>query len=66
VVRGTVALARIPIAALSVQFGDYHRPTGTGILIIERIIFGNSRIERQDHKRLDYEMQRPSSTTARC
>ncbi len=48
-----------PIAVPSVQFGEFHRPTGTGILITERITFGDGRIERQYHKCLDYEMPAP-------
>ena len=40
-------------------FGDYHRPSGTGILITERIQFGTNGIERQYHKCLDYEMPEP-------
>ena len=55
-----------PIAVPAVQFGDYHRRTGTGILITERIQFGRNGIERQYHKCLDYEMPDPSSITARC
>jgi hypothetical protein len=41
------------------QFADYHRDTGTGILISERIHFGSNGIERQYHKCLDYEMPEP-------
>jgi hypothetical protein len=48
-----------PIAVPGVQFGDYHRQTGTGILITERIGFGYNGIERQYHKCLDYEMPEP-------
>ncbi|WP_077089431.1 hypothetical protein [Mycobacterium rhizamassiliense] len=48
-----------PIAVPHVQFGDYHRDTGTGILITERIRFGGNGIERQYHKCLDYEMPEP-------
>jgi hypothetical protein len=48
-----------PIAVPGVQFGDYHRQTGTGMLITERIQFGNNGIERQYHKCLDYEMPEP-------
>jgi hypothetical protein len=48
-----------PIAVPSVQFGDYHRDSGSGILITERIRFGASGIERQYHKCLDYEMPQP-------
>jgi hypothetical protein len=48
-----------PIAVPSMQFGDYHRQTGTGMLITERIIFGTKRVERQYHKCLDYEMPEP-------
>jgi hypothetical protein len=45
-----------PIVVPRVQFADYQRETGTGILISERIHFGANGIERQYHKCLDYEM----------
>ncbi|OBF87447.1 hypothetical protein A5791_19315 [Mycobacterium sp. 852002-51163_SCH5372311] len=48
-----------PIAVPDVLFGDYHRPTATGVLITERIRFGTNGIERQYHKCLDYEMPEP-------
>ncbi|OBA62638.1 hypothetical protein A5647_07120 [Mycobacterium sp. 1100029.7] len=48
-----------PIAVPSALFGDYHRPSGTGILITERIPFGDKGIERQYHKCLDYQMPEP-------
>jgi hypothetical protein len=45
-----------PIAVPGVQFGDYHRASGTGILITERIRFGDNGIESEYHKCLDYRM----------
>ncbi len=57
------ALSRVPdfpIAVPRAQFADYHRETGTGILITERIAFGDNGIERQYHKCLDYEMPEPT------
>jgi hypothetical protein len=48
-----------PIAVPAVQFADYDRRTGTGILITERIPFGHGGIERQYHKCLDYDMPDP-------
>jgi hypothetical protein len=42
-----------------VQFADYHRDSGTGVLISERIRFGVNGIEPQYHKCLDYEMPDP-------
>lgn len=48
-----------PIAVPSALFGDYHRDSGTGILLTERIRFGDNGIERQYHKCLDYEMPDP-------
>jgi hypothetical protein len=48
-----------PIAVPRAQFADYHRETGTGILITERIPFGENGIERQYHKCLDYQMPEP-------
>ena len=51
--------AGFPIAVPAVQFADYDRRTGTGILITERIPFGRGGIERQYHKCLDYDMPDP-------
>jgi hypothetical protein len=48
-----------PIAVPAVQFADYDRETGTGILITERIPFGRNGIERQYRKCLDYDMPDP-------
>jgi hypothetical protein len=48
-----------PITVPATQFADYHRDTGTGILITERIHLGANGIERQYHKCLDYEMPEP-------
>ena len=42
-----------------VQFADYHRDSGTGVLISERIRFGVNGIEPQYHKCLDDEMPDP-------
>ncbi|OBH58164.1 hypothetical protein [Mycobacterium sp. E2479] len=50
---------QFPIAVPSPQFADYHRDSGTGILITERITFGVNGVERQYHKCLDYEMPAP-------
>ena len=48
-----------PIAVPRVLFADYHRESGTGVLITERIRFGANGIEPQYHKCLDYEMPDP-------
>lgn len=48
-----------PITVPATQFADYHRESGTGLLISERIQFGANGIERQYHKCLDYEMPEP-------
>jgi hypothetical protein len=48
-----------PITVPATQFADYHRETGTGLLISERIQLGVNGIERQYHKCLDYEMPEP-------
>lgn len=45
-----------PIAVPCVLFGDYHRQSGTGILITERITFGRNGIEPHYDKCLDYLM----------
>ena len=48
-----------PIPVPRPQFGDYHRESGTGILIAERIRFGANGIEPQYEKCLDYRMPDP-------
>ncbi|MGB8366692.1 MAG: hypothetical protein ACLQUZ_00105 [Rhizomicrobium sp.] len=56
------ALSRIPDFPIAVPvcfFADYHRETGTGILITRRIAFGGGGIERHYEKCLDYEMPVP-------
>lgn len=45
-----------PIAVPATQFADFHRESGTGLMISERIAFGEGNIEPQYHKCLDYEM----------
>lgn len=45
-----------PIVVPETLFADYHRESGTGILITERITFGANGIEPQYHKCLDYRM----------
>jgi hypothetical protein len=50
---------RFPITVPATQFADYHRETGTGILVSERIHFGVNGVERQYHKCLDYQMPEP-------
>src|SRR6516162_7151893 len=56
------SLSRVPefpVAVPQVQFADYHRRSGTGMLITERIRHGDKGIERHYHKCLDYEMPEP-------
>ena len=48
-----------PITVPATQFADYHRDTGSGLLISERIHLGANGIERHYHKCLDYEMPEP-------
>ena len=55
-----------PIAVPRTLFADYHRATGTGILISQRIAFGANGIEPQYHKCLDYEMPAPLIIIERC
>lgn len=49
-----------PIAVPATLFADFHRETGTGLMISERIAFGTGGIEPQHHKCLDYEMPDPA------
>jgi hypothetical protein len=48
-----------PITVPATQFAEYHRDSGSGLLISERIQLGVNGIERQYHKCLDYEMPEP-------
>lgn len=45
-----------PIAVPTCYFSDYHQASGTGILITERVPFGNGSIEAHYEKCLDYEI----------
>ena len=45
-----------PIAVPACYFSDYHQPSGTGILITQRINYGTDGIEPQYPKCLDYQM----------
>ena len=48
-----------PITVPAAHFTDYHRDTGTGIPISERIHFDANGVEPAHHKCLDYEMPEP-------
>lgn len=48
-----------PIAVPACYFSDFHRESGTGVLITERIGFGRGNIERHYDKCLDYDMPGP-------
>ena len=48
-----------PIAVPVCYFADYHHESGTGILITQRITYGNNAIERHYPKCLDYQMPDP-------
>lgn len=48
-----------PIAVPQCYFADYDRETSTGILITERIAYGDGRIEPCHEKCLDYELDDP-------
>jgi hypothetical protein len=48
-----------PIAVPTCCFADYQQASGTGVLITERIAFGEGVIERHYEKCLDYEMPEP-------
>jgi hypothetical protein len=48
-----------PIAVPLCLFADYEAATGTGILITERVAFGEGAIERHYDKCMDYELPAP-------
>jgi hypothetical protein len=52
-------LPGFPIKVPTTYFADYHRESGTGILITERIAFGADGIEPQREKCLDHELADP-------
>jgi hypothetical protein len=45
-----------PVAVPRCLFADFHRESGTGVLITARVAFGTGTIEPQYHKCRDYEM----------
>lgn len=51
--------ADFPIPVPMCLFADYHRASGTGVLITERIGFGSGGIEPAHEKCLDYELAEP-------
>jgi hypothetical protein len=52
-------LPQFPIAVPACLYADFHEESGTGILITERIAFGEGGIERHYDKCQDYEMPEP-------
>lgn len=48
-----------PVAVPACAFADFHRESGTGLLITQRIAFGQGRVERQYPKCLDHRMPQP-------
>ncbi len=48
-----------PIAVPACYFADYHRDSGTGVLITQRIPFGRDGLEPIHQKCLDYELPEP-------
>jgi len=52
-------IPEFPIAVPTCLFADYHRESGTGVLITERLVFGADGIEPHHEKCLDYELPAP-------
>ncbi len=48
-----------PVATAACHFADYHEPSGTGLLITQRIAFGRDGIERHYDKCLDEDLPEP-------
>lgn len=48
-----------PVAVPECLFADFHRESGTGVLITQRIPFGQGAIERQYEKCMDHAMPEP-------
>ena len=56
------ALSRLPAFPVTVAkpyFADFHHESGTGLLITERILFGEHGIEPLHHKCMDHELADP-------
>src|SRR5262249_20140671 len=51
--------AGFPITVPTCLFADFQRESGTGVLITQRIAFGDGKIEPHYGKCLDYEMPEP-------
>jgi hypothetical protein len=49
----------VPVTVPSCLFAGYHRGSGTGLLITERIPYGTAPVERHYDKCLDYQMPEP-------
>jgi hypothetical protein len=52
-------MSGFPIAVPTCLFADYHCPSGTGLLITDRILYGINGIERHYDKCMDYTMPDP-------
>jgi hypothetical protein len=50
---------RFPVSVPVTYFADYHRATGTGLLITSRIAYGSGAIEPQHPKCSDYALSNP-------
>ncbi|MFV8302762.1 hypothetical protein [Mycolicibacterium peregrinum] len=50
---------KLPVTVPVCLFADYHHASGTGILLTERISFGNGGVEPHHDKGLDYQMPDP-------
>jgi len=48
-----------PVAVPVPYFADFHRDSGTGLLIAQRIAFGSGNIEPLHHKCMDHELAEP-------
>lgn len=48
-----------PVAVPACMFADFHAESGTGLLVTQRIAFGQGGIERQYGKCMDHEMPEP-------
>jgi hypothetical protein len=48
-----------PVAVPAVYFADFHEASGTGLIITERIAFGQGGIEKLHRKCMDHELEAP-------
>lgn len=56
---GLSRLPAFPVSAPHPYFADFHHESGTGLVIMQRILFGSGNVEPHLHKCMDHELADP-------